>query len=125
MKIASMIEKEAANDGERMRISSVIYNRLNAGMPLGIDATILYLYPDHEGQPTAAMLESDSPYNTRVNVGLTPTPISNPGLMSIMAALNPERTAYYYYALDTETGEHRFFSYAWEFDAFVATQNYG
>ena len=125
MKIASMIEKEAANDGERMRISSVIHNRLNAGMPLGIDATILYLYPDHEGQPTAAMLESDSPYNTRVNVGLTPTPISNPGLMSIMAALNPERTAYYYYALDTETGEHRFFSYAWEFDAFVATQNYG
>ena len=88
--IASMIEKEAANDNERAAIASVIYNRLRAGMPLGIDATTLYLYPDHEGAPTAAMLEEDTPYNTRLYTGLTPTPICSPGLTSIRAALYPE-----------------------------------
>lgn len=122
--VASMIEKEAANDDERARIASVIYNRLNAGMPLGIDATILYLYPDHEGAPTAEMLAEDSPYNTRLYTDLPPTPICNPGAASIEAALNPESTDYYYYALDTETGEHRFFTNAAEHENFVATQNY-
>ena len=125
IKIASMIEKEAANDNERSRIASVIYNRMNVNMPLGIDATILYLYPEHDGAPTAEMLAQDSPYNTRLHAGLPPTPVSNPGLMSILAALNPDHTNYYYYALDTATGEHRFFTNAAEFDAFVATQNYG
>ena len=125
IKVASMIEKEAANDNERSRIASVIYNRLNANMPLGIDATILYLFPEHEGAPTADMLEIDSPYNSRLYTGLPPTPVSNPGLMSILAALNPDHTNYYYYALDTQSGEHRFFTNANEFNAFVATQNYG
>ena len=125
IKVASMIEKEAANDNERSRIASVIYNRLNANMPLGIDATILYLFPEHEGAPTADMLEIDSPYNSRLYTGLPPTPVSNPGLMSILAALNPDHTNYYYYALDTQSGEHRFFTNANDFNAFVATQNYG
>ena len=125
IKVASMIEKEAANDNERSRIASVIYNRLNANMPLGIDATILYLFPEHEGAPTAEMLEMDSPYNSRLYTGLPPTPVSNPGLMSILAALNPDHTNYYYYALDTQSGEHRFFTNANDFNAFVATQNYG
>ena len=124
IKIASMIEKEAASDDERAYIASVIYNRLNAGMPLGIDATLLYEYPDHEGAPTAEMLQKDSPYNSRINAGLPPTPICNPGLPSIVAALNPEETNYYYYALDTETGTHRFFETEGEHSAFVATQNY-
>ena len=122
--IASMIEKEAANDNERATIASVIYNRLRANMPLGIDATTLYLYPDHEGAPTASMLEEDSPYNTRLYTGLPPTPICNPGLMSIRAALYPENTNFYYYALDSETGLHKFFVNAYEFNNFVATQNY-
>ena len=125
IKLASLIEKEAANDGERARIAAVIYNRLHAGMPLGIDSTVLYLYPDHEGAPTGTMLEEDTPYNSRLYTGLPPTPICNPGLMSIQAALNPSHTNEFYYALDTETGEHRFFTNAGEFDAFVATQNYG
>ena len=125
IKVVSMIEKEAANDNERSRIASVIYNRLNANMPLGIDATILYLFPEHEGAPTADMLEIDSPYNSRLYTGLPPTPVSNPGLMSILAALNPDHTNYYYYALDTQSGEHRFFTNANDFNAFVATQNYG
>ena len=123
--VASMIEKEAANDDERPLIASVIYNRLNSGMPLGIDATILYIHPEHEGAPTADMLQEDSPYNTRDRIGLPPTPICSPGLASLRAALYPSPTNYYYYALDTETGTHRFFTNANEFDAFVATQNYG
>ena len=121
--IASLIEKET--DGtDRENIASVIYNRLNAGMPLGIDASILYAYPDHEGAPTADMLADPSPYNTRLNTGLPPTPIANPGIASVNAALYPESTGYYYYALDTATGQHRFFTNADEFNAFVATQNY-
>ena len=128
--VASLIEKEAAVDNEkgineRALVASVIYNRLNAGMPLGIDASILYLYPDHEGGPTAEMLALDSPYNTRLYTGLPPTPIGNPGLAAIQAALNPETTSYYYYALDTETNTHRFFTNDYEFNNFVATQNYG
>ena len=123
--IASMIEKEAANDDERPMIASVIYNRLNTGMPLGIDATILYVHPEHEGAPTAQMLLEDSPYNTRDRLGLPPTPICNPGLASLRAALYPSSSNYYYYALDTETGTHGFFTSSNEFDAFVATQNYG
>ena len=123
--IASMIEKEAANDNERARIASVIYNRLNSGMALGIDATILYVHQDNEGAPTAEMLVEDSPYNTRLYAGLTPTPICSPGIESIKAALYPETTDYYYYALDTATGEHQFFTNETEHQNFVATQDYG
>ena len=122
--VASLIEKEAANDAERALIASVIYNRIYAGMQLGIDASVLYEYPDHEGAPTAEMLQTDSPYNTRIRTGLPPTPICNPGMASIIAALNPESTGYYYYALDTATGEHRFFTNETEFNNFVATQDY-
>lgn len=122
--IASLIEKEAANDEERPYIASVIYNRLWAGWTLGIDASILYVHPEHSGAPTAEMLAEDSPYNTRVCVGLPPTPICNPGMPSLQAALNPAGTNYYFYALDTETGTHRFFTNENEFNNFVATQNY-
>ena len=58
-------------------------------------------------------------------IGLTPTPICSPGLASLRAALNPASTNYYYYALDVESGTHRFFTNMNEFNAFVATQNYG
>ncbi len=122
--VASLIEKEAANDDERAQIASVIYNRINSDMVLGIDAAVLYPYNDHEGAPTAAMLEKDDPYNTRIRAGLPPTPICNPGLYSINAALYPASTKYYYYALDTESGQHRFFTSGTEFDNFVATQDY-
>ncbi len=122
--IASMIEKEAANDDERAIIASVIYNRLSAGMSLGIDATIQYVLPEHKTQLTEADLQTDSPYNTRLYKGLPPTPIANPGTPSITAALKPATTKYLYYALDTATGTHKFFTNANEFNAFVATQNY-
>lgn len=122
--VASLIEKEAANDEERPIIASVIYNRLNSGIVLGIDASVLYPYTDHQGAPTAEMLAKDDPYNTRIVLGLPPTPICNPGLASINAALYPDSTNYYFYALDTETGTHQFFTNETEFNNFVATQDY-
>lgn len=124
--VASIIEKEAGSDEERAKIASVIYNRLAAGMELGMDSTILYLFPDYSGgvQLPDDILNYDSPYNTRMHHGLPPTPICNPGIASINAALNPETTNYYYYALDTESDTHRFFHDYNEFNAFVATQQY-
>jgi len=122
--IASMIEKEAADNSDRYRIASVIYNRLDRDWPLQIDSTSLYEYPDHEGAPTSEMLKKDSPYNTRINKGLPPTPICSPGLSSIKAALQPSETNYLYYALDTTTGTHEYFTSSSAFEAFVATQNY-
>lgn len=124
--IASLIERETSGSAEdRANIAQVIYNRLAAGMPLQIDASVLYDHPEHSGAPTAEMLAEDSPHNTHTRVGLPETAISNPGLESIRAALYPSEGKYYYYALDTETGEHRFFTNLYDHQAFVATQNYG
>ena len=123
--IASMIEREAANNAERPLIASVIYNRINAGMRLDIDATILYILPEHRVILTLEDLAIDSPYNTRMHPGLPPTPIANPGLSSIMAALQPANTDMFFYALDMDTGTHRFFRTYAEHRAFVATQDYG
>ena len=120
--IASLIEKEAGNNEERGKIASVIYNRLNAGMPLQIDATVNYITGNNK--IADGDLEIDNPYNTYVYKGLPPGPISNPGLESIKAALNPENTGYYYYALDTATMTHKFSRTYEEHAAFVATQNY-
>ena len=66
----------------------------------------------------------DSPYNTYQNKGLPPTPIANPGLASIKAALSPASTQALYYALDAESGTHKFFTNYGEFQAFVAKQSY-
>ena len=122
--IASLIEKEAGSDSERATIASVIYNRLAQGMPLQIDATVLYATGKQEIEAEAGDLEIDSPYNTYKVTGLPAGPISNPGLASIKAALNPEKTGYLFYALDTATNTHRFFKTYNEHQAFVATQNY-
>lgn len=125
LKIASLIEREAANDDERALIASVIYNRLGAGWTLGLESSILYLHQDHEGAPSAEMLAEESPYNLMINTGLPPTPICNPGMNSINAALLPAGSNYFFFTLDTATGTHRFFATMDEFNAFVATQNYG
>lgn len=122
--IASMIESEAANDDEREIIASVIYNRLRAGMPLQIDATIQYALPERKAQLSLEDLEIESPYNTYKNAGLPIGPICNPGLASIKAALNPASTNYLFYALDMETRTHKFFTNEGEHNAFVNTQDY-
>jgi peptidoglycan lytic transglycosylase G len=97
--IASMIEREAQLDNERPLVASVIYNRLAANNTLGIDATLLYDDPTPDGTLSTSDLQTDSPYNTRINAGLPPTPIASPGRASLEAALHPADTKYFYYVL--------------------------
>ena len=122
-----VIEREAANDAERATIASVIYNRLNIGMPLQLDSTVVYAIREtgETTMSTELIQATDSPYNTYLYQGLPPGPICNPGMKSIEAALNPEQTGYYYFALDMETKSMRFFATLAEHEAFVATQDYG
>ena len=108
--IASMIEKEAANDIESFTVSSVIYNRLNNPDEypyLNIDATIVYALGG-KSPLTEEDLKLDSSYNTYTNKGLPPGPIASPSQNSIAAAMDPEETNYYFYAFDPETQEHHF-----------------
>jgi UPF0755 protein len=106
--IASMIEEEAGVDRDRRLIAGVIYNRLKIGMALGIDATLLYDDPTPDGELSSSDLEFDSPYNTRINAGLPPTPIASPGEKSLRAALDPAATEFLYYVLCGKDGHHRF-----------------
>lgn len=108
--IASLIEKEAANDDERATIASVIYNRLKSSQYpyLQIDAAVQYALPERKEKLTEEDLQVDSPYNTYLHKGLPAGPIASPGLASIKAALSPAKTDYYFYALGTD-GKHHFF----------------
>ena len=109
--IASLIEKEAKLNAERTAISSVIYNRLDSNnFPrLQIDATVLYCLPEHKEALSESDLKIDDPYNTYDNEGLPPGPICSPGMNSILAAVGPDTTNYYYYVLSGKgTGEHYF-----------------
>jgi cell division protein YceG involved in septum cleavage len=122
--IASMIEKEAQLESERKLISAVIYNRLREQIPLGIDATIRFANNNYTEPLTESELTADSPYNTRVNSGLPPGPIANPGLASIEAAAHPAKVDYLYYVVKPGTcGEHAFSSSYAEFEADVARYN--
>ena len=102
VRIASMIEKEISLDEERARASGVIYNRLQQNMSLGIDATVLYAVGKTGDELTKEDLETDSPYNTRMNKGLPLGPIANPGEASFKAALYPEKNEYLYYVVEAE-----------------------
>ena len=108
--VASMIEREAQVDSERKLIAGVIYNRLNSGQTLGIDATLLYDDPSPDGTLSTSDLASTTPYNTRIHAGLPPTPIASPGAKSLAAALHPETTDFLYYVLCPPDGRgvHRF-----------------
>lgn len=106
--VASLIEREAANDEERPVVASVIYNRLREEMPLQIDATIQYALGAQKENLSLRDLEVDSPYNTYEREGLPPGPIASPGLDSIRAALNPADTEYRYYVLNRAGDEHTF-----------------
>jgi UPF0755 protein len=115
--IASMIEREARVASDRAKIAGVIYNRLDIGMTLGIDATMLYDDPTPDGELSASDLEFDSPYNTRKYAGLPPTPIASPGLPSLRAALEPADVPFLYYVLCGADGAHRF---SVQYDTFLA-----
>lgn len=114
--IASMVEKETLAPDERPLVASVIYNRLHARMPLGIDATLRYgldipgTEAIHESQ-----LQNPTPYNTRLHAGLPPTPIANPGLASLQAAAHPRRTKYLYFVRKPDKVHHFFTASAAQF----------
>ncbi|MEE1373375.1 MAG: endolytic transglycosylase MltG [Parolsenella sp.] len=101
LKLASVIEREAVTDSQRPKVSSTFYNRLKIGMPLQSDATMMYVTG---GEVTADDLKQESPYNTYLNNGLTPTPICSPSIDSIKAALSPDETDYLYFYI-TQTDE--------------------
>ncbi|MGH2639745.1 MAG: endolytic transglycosylase MltG [Rhabdochlamydiaceae bacterium] len=119
--IASMVEREARYPQDRPLIASVIYNRLDAGMPLQIDATIQYAIGNSSNWwPTltdsGGNIAPTSPYNTYTNTGLPPTPIANPGVAALTAAVNPEQTAYLFYITDP-SGHNHYASTTEEHDA--------
>ena len=107
--VASLIEKESAAPAESPAIAGVIYNRLfrwgDTPAYLNIDASLVYA---QGGDNSTIDTSIDSPYNTYTHTGLTPTPIANPGLSSLKAALDPEMHEYYYYVLNPSTGMHQF-----------------
>ena len=106
-----MIESEAANDSERATIASVIYNRINAGMPLQIDATVMYALGEHKEYLTEEDLQVDSPYNTYLHTRPARRADKQPRPCEHKRRAQPPRTALtLYYALNTETGEHEFFT---------------
>ncbi len=124
--IASMIDKEVQVPSERPLVAAVIYNRLHRGMPLGIDATTRFQFHNYTGDITQSQLKSSSPYNTRINAGLTPTPIGNPGLDAIKAAARPAKVNYLYYVLKANgDGQHCFTASGSEFNQLVAAYNAG
>ena len=95
-------------------------------MPLGIDATTRFEFHNYTGDITESQLQSPSPYNTRINAGLTPTPIGNPGLAAIKAAARPAKVNYLYYVLNGDnSGHHCFTASGAEFNQLVAAYNSG
>jgi peptidoglycan lytic transglycosylase G len=122
--IASMVEREAAAAEERRLVAAVIWNRLRARMPLGIDATIRYGLNVPATEPLRqSQLSSDNPYNTRNRTGLPPTPIANPGLASMKAAANPAPVDYLFFVRKPDK-VHHFFT-ASESEFFAKACEYG
>jgi len=121
--VASLIETEAKLKDERPLIASVIYNRLNRGIALGMDSTIVYASKlagkwRNDGRVYLSDVNRRSPYNTRIFVGLPPGPVGAPGESSIDAALNPAQTDYLYYVREPsrDDGAHNFYSKEADFE---------
>ena len=124
--IASMIEKETQARAERPLVAAVIYNRLHAHMPLGIDATIRYaLHVPATQSLRESELNNPTPYNTRVHTGLPPTPIANPGLASIEAAAHPAKVDYLYFVRKPDKKHHFFTASYRAFKRYEDAHGYG
>ena len=117
---ASLVESEAKVPEDRPLIASVISNRIQKGMKLQIDATVLYALGEHKDRISNKDLEIDSAYNTYKIEGLPPTPISAPGRASLEAMLHPADTTFLYYVLSDKNGKHAFATTPSEFEALKA-----
>jgi len=124
--IASIVETEAKKKEERPIIASVIYNRLDKKMPLGMDCTVVYASKiagkwHNDGKVYQSDIDRNSPYNTRKIVGLPIGPVGCPGLASLKAALQPAKTNYIYYVRNPADngGSHNFYSDEAKFNAGV------
>ena len=109
VKLASIIQREAAGKSDMALISGILWNRLDQGIALGVDATIQYvngIEGDWWPKLRTGYQSVESPYNTYKNKGLPPGPISNPGLDAILAVLNPAKTACLYYIHDSNRQIH-------------------
>lgn len=126
LSIASLVEKEAATDEDRRTVASVFYNRINAGMPLQSNIAILYAM-GKLGEKTTLSEDAaidtaiDSPYNIYTHAGLTPGPVTSPSKSAIDAAINPNKTNYYYFVADVKTGTVYFSETLEEHEKNVAT----
>ncbi|MFH1729289.1 MAG: endolytic transglycosylase MltG [Pseudomonadota bacterium] len=106
--LASIIEKETGQGSERSLISSVFHNRLEKNIRLQSDPTVIYgIWSNFDGNIKKSDLNNPTPFNTYTNNGLPPSPIANPGIESIMAALYPEKTDYLYFVSKND-GSHFF-----------------
>lgn len=101
--MASIIEREVLSEKDKKMVSGLLWKRYSSDWPLGADATLLY--EKSNNSITIADLESNSPYNTRKFKGFPPTPISNPGVESVIASLNPTSSKYWFYLTTLDTGE--------------------
>lgn len=110
--MASILEKEANDPESKGLVAGILWKRLDMGMRLQVDAPFAYVLNKHNSELTPQDLETDTPYNTYLYAGLTPTPIGNPGLVAIEAALRPTVSPYLYYI----TGDDGVFRYAKTFE---------
>lgn len=114
--MASLIEKEASSTSDRLLISGILWKRLDEGMPLQVDSSLVYI----TGNSSVSLDDTkiDSPYNTYKNKGLPKGPISNPGLDALTTAAHPLQSRYYYYLSDAKGNIH----YATTFDQHLANK---
>jgi len=110
--MASLVEKEARTDVNRRIIAGILWDRLEIGMPLQVDAVFGYIFDRDTYSPSFSDLTTESPYNLYLHKGLPPGPIANPGLKSIQAVLHPTKTNYLYYLTGSDDLMHYATTYA-------------
>jgi UPF0755 protein len=124
--VASLVQAEGRRAGDFPKIARVIYNRLNLGMPLQLDSTVMYALNKYGIRATAAQTKIKSPYNTYQRTGLPPGPIDSPGGAAIKAALHPSaghRDWIYFVTVNPKTGLTKFTSSITQFQAYEAELN--
>ncbi len=118
--MASLLQREARRHETMKTVAGILWNRIDIGMPLQVDAVFGYIFERPTYSPTHEDLEVESPYNTYKYKGLPPGPIANPGLDAIIAAIEPTPSDYLYYL----TGKDGFMYYAKTFDEHVANRRF-